>query len=144
MKACDSALRMTEQLDALNEFLEEDARRQNLSYVPLSASIGIDSGGGIMGNIGATQGFDFGVTGEPVTFASYLQRHARDYGPAKRPCWLCICVARSRSHLNTAPLQRPRCLRIARRFNRACKSKIPSARQWTKRILCRLQRPKLD
>jgi len=82
MKACDSALRMTEQLDALNEFLEEDARRQNLSYVPLSASIGIDSGGGIMGNIGATQGFDFGVTGEPVTFASYLQRHARDYGPA--------------------------------------------------------------
>ena len=82
MKACDSALRMTEQLDALNEFLEEDARRQNLSYVPLSASIGIDSGDGIMGNIGATQGFDFGVTGEPVTFASYLQRHARDYGPA--------------------------------------------------------------
>ena len=81
-RACDAALRMTEQLDALNDFLLEDASRLNMSYVPLSVSIGIDSGEAIAGNLGADHNFDYGVSGEPVTFANYLQRHARHYGPA--------------------------------------------------------------
>lgn len=82
MKACDAALRMREQLDALNEFLEEDARRHNLSHIPLSVSIGIESGSAITGNMGATQRFDYGVLGEPVNIAHYLRDHALDYGPA--------------------------------------------------------------
>jgi len=81
-KACDAALRMVENLEALNEFLDQDARRQNLSHVPLSLSIGIDSGTAIIGNMGAIQRFDYGVLGEPVSFAAYLQKHAREYGPA--------------------------------------------------------------
>lgn len=81
-RACDAALRMTEQLDALNDFLLEDASRLNMPYVPLSVSIGIDSGPAIEGNLGAFHNFDYGVSGEPVTFAAYLQRHARHYGPA--------------------------------------------------------------
>jgi len=81
-KGCDAALRMVENLEALNEFLEEDARRQHLSHVPLSLSIGIDSGSAITGNMGAIQRFDYGVLGEPVSFAAYLQRNARNYGPA--------------------------------------------------------------
>lgn len=81
-KGCDAALRMVENLEALNEFLEEDARRQHLSHVPLSLSIGIDTGSAIAGNIGAVQRFDYGVLGEPVSFAAYLQKNARHYGPA--------------------------------------------------------------
>ncbi|MBX3488459.1 adenylate/guanylate cyclase domain-containing protein [Parvibaculum sp.] len=81
-KGCDAALRMVENLEALNEFLEEDARRQHLSHVPLSLSIGIDTGTAITGNMGAVQRFDYGVLGEPVSFAAYLQRNARHYGPA--------------------------------------------------------------
>lgn len=81
-KGCDAALRMVENLEALNEFLEEDALRQHLSHVPLSLSIGIDSGIGITGNMGAILRFDYGVLGEPVTFAAYLQKNARFYGPA--------------------------------------------------------------
>lgn len=81
-KGCDAALRMVENLEALNEFLEEDARRQHLSHVPLSLSIGIDTGTAITGNMGAVQRFDYGVLGEPVSFAAYLQKNARYYGPA--------------------------------------------------------------
>lgn len=81
-RACDAALRMTEQLDTLNEFLQDDANRRNVPYVPVSVSIGIDSGSAIAGNLGAHHNFDYGVAGEPVTFAAYLQRHARHYGPA--------------------------------------------------------------
>lgn len=81
-KACDAALRMVENLEALNEFLEEDARRQHLSHVPLSLSIGVDSGSAITGNMGAVQRFDYGVLGEPVSFGAYLQHNARNYGPA--------------------------------------------------------------
>ena len=81
-KGCDAALRMVENLEALNEFLEEDARRQHLSHVPLSLSIGIDTGTAIAGNMGAVQRFDYGVLGEPVSFAAYLQKNARHYGPA--------------------------------------------------------------
>jgi len=81
-KGCDAALRMVENLEALNEFLEEDARRQNLSHVPLSLSIGVDTGTAITGNMGAIQRFDYGVLGEPVSFAAYLQKNARNYGPA--------------------------------------------------------------
>ncbi|MGV8996800.1 MAG: CHASE2 domain-containing protein [Parvibaculaceae bacterium] len=81
-KACDAALRMVENLEALNEFLETDALRQHLSHVPLSLSIGIDSGMAITGNMGAILRFDYGVLGEPVSFAAHLQRNARNYGPA--------------------------------------------------------------
>ncbi len=81
-KGCDAALRMVENLEALNEFLEEDARRQHLSHVPLSLSIGIDTGPAITGNLGAIQRFDYGVMGEPVGFAAYLQKNARHFGPA--------------------------------------------------------------
>ena len=81
-KGCDAALRMVENLEALNAFLEDDARRQHLSHVPLSLSIGIDTGTAIAGNMGAVQRFDYGVLGEPVSFAAYLQRNARHYGPA--------------------------------------------------------------
>lgn len=81
-KGCDAALRMVENLEALNEFLEEDARRQHLSHVPLSLSIGIDTGMAIHGNMGAYLDFDYGVLGEPVSFAAHLQRNARNYGPA--------------------------------------------------------------
>jgi len=82
MKACDAALRMREQLDSLNEFLEEDAKRHNLSHVPLSVSIGIETGSAIVGNMGATQRYDYGVLGEPISIARYLRSHAIDYGPA--------------------------------------------------------------
>jgi adenylate cyclase len=82
MKACDAALRMREQLDALNEFLEEDALRHNLSHVPLSVSIGLETGSAIVGNMGATQRYDYGVLGEPVSIAQYLRHHAINYGPA--------------------------------------------------------------
>lgn len=81
-KGCDAALRMVENLEALNEFLEADALRQHLSHVPLSLSIGIDSGMAITGNMGAILRFDYGVLGEPVSFAAHLQRNARNYGPA--------------------------------------------------------------
>jgi adenylate cyclase len=81
-KACDAALRMVENLEALNEFLETDALRQHLSHVPLSLSIGLDSGMAITGNMGAILRFDYGVLGEPVSFAAHLQRNARNYGPA--------------------------------------------------------------
>ncbi|HEY4342961.1 MAG TPA: adenylate/guanylate cyclase domain-containing protein [Parvibaculum sp.] len=81
-KGCDAALRMVENLEALNEFLETDALRQHLSHVPLSLSIGIDSGMAITGNMGAILRFDYGVLGEPVSFGAHLQRNARNYGPA--------------------------------------------------------------
>ena len=81
-RGCDAALRIVENLEELNEFLEQDARRQHLPYVPLSLSAGIDSGQAITGNVGALQRFDYGVLGEPVSFATYLQRNAHHYGPA--------------------------------------------------------------
>ncbi len=82
MKACDAALLMREQLDTLNEFLEEDAKRHNLSHIPLSVSIGVESGSAIVGNMGAAQSYDYGVLGEPVSIAHYLRHHAINYGPA--------------------------------------------------------------
>lgn len=82
LKACRAALRMVAELEPINRDLERNAQAAHRPFIPVSMSIGIETGKAIVGNLGAARNYDFSAVGGAVSEAMMLQRLARRYGPA--------------------------------------------------------------
>lgn len=76
MLACRTALRIRENLDALN------GARDVPTMPRLDAGIGINTGLCTVGNFGSTHRFDYSAVGDPVNVASRLESATRAHDHA--------------------------------------------------------------
>ncbi|HWI29657.1 MAG TPA: adenylate/guanylate cyclase domain-containing protein [Stellaceae bacterium] len=80
-RACEAALAMRRELQALNAELAEEAKAAGLpSEFQLEAGIGINTGDCIVGNLGSRQRFDYSVLGDAVNLAARLEGESKNYG----------------------------------------------------------------
>jgi adenylate cyclase len=73
-RACRAALAMIETLSGLNASLRAQG------YPPLDIGVGINSGPAVVGNMGATERFNYTVIGDTVNLASRLEGLNKTYG----------------------------------------------------------------
>ena len=78
--ACDSALVMYEELDALNERLAAEAEAEGREAKTLNVGVGLNTGECVVGNMGSEQRFDYSVLGDAVNLASRLEGQSTTYG----------------------------------------------------------------
>jgi hypothetical protein len=128
-KGCDAALRMVENLEALNEFLEEDARRQHLSHVPLSRLWRARRAGELC-RLSAEER-------EALRPGDHCRR--RHAARRQRP----LCPSRDRPRFDASPPGRPPRFRAARRSDHAGEPEVPRAPGSPYADLLRLSQPAL-
>ncbi len=78
--ACESALVMFEELEALNKVREAEAEESGEKYIPLNVGVGINTGDCVVGNMGSEQRFDYSVLGDAVNLAARLEGQSKNYG----------------------------------------------------------------
>jgi adenylate cyclase len=78
--ACESALKMFEALDILNEERRLEAEEEGVEFMPLNVGAGINTGECVVGNMGSDQRFDYSVLGDPVNLAARLESQSKNYG----------------------------------------------------------------
>ena len=78
--ACEAALSMVERLDAVNAERKQEAKERNDAFIPLKIGIGINTGEGVVGNMGSELRFDYSVLGDSVNLASRLEGQSKNYG----------------------------------------------------------------
>lgn len=78
--ACMAALRMKEQLIALNQQLADDEALKNLWSGQLAIGVGVNTGQCLVGNVGSRQRFNYSVMGDPVNIAARLESQTKNYG----------------------------------------------------------------
>jgi adenylate cyclase len=77
--ACESALAMIAELEALNGRLQAEAEAEGRSFQALRIGIGINTGTCVVGNMGSEQRFDYSVLGDAVNLASRLEGLSKLY-----------------------------------------------------------------
>ena len=80
--ACAAALRMRQDVDALNVARAREAKARGEVVQPIEIGIGINSGTCLVGNMGSDMRFDYTAMGDPVNLASRLEGQSRTYGTA--------------------------------------------------------------
>src|ERR1700752_334520 len=80
INACEAALDMLEQVDALNKEREEEAEGGGQAYIPLNIGVGLNTGTCVVGNMGSDLRFDYSVFGDSVNLASRLEGQSKEYG----------------------------------------------------------------
>ncbi len=80
INACEAALDMLEQVDALNREREEEAEEGGHAYIPLNIGVGLNTGICVVGNMGSDLRFDYSVFGDSVNLASRLEGQSKEYG----------------------------------------------------------------
>jgi adenylate cyclase len=80
INACEAALDMLEQIDALNKEREEEAQEGGHAYIPLNIGVGLNTGTCVVGNMGSDLRFDYSVFGDSVNLASRLEGQSKEYG----------------------------------------------------------------
>jgi adenylate cyclase len=80
INACEAALDMLEQVDALNKEREEEAEEGGHAYIPLNIGVGLNTGTCVVGNMGSDLRFDYSVFGDSVNLASRLEGQSKEYG----------------------------------------------------------------
>jgi adenylate cyclase len=80
INACEAALDMLEQVDALNEEREAEAQEGGHAYIPLNIGVGLNTGTCVVGNMGSDLRFDYSVFGDSVNLASRLEGQSKEYG----------------------------------------------------------------
>jgi adenylate cyclase len=80
INACEAALDMLAQVDALNKAREAEAREGGHAYIPLNIGVGLNTGICVVGNMGSDLRFDYSVFGDSVNLASRLEGQSKEYG----------------------------------------------------------------
>ncbi len=80
INACEAALDMLEQVDALNKEREQEAEEGGHAYIPLNIGVGLNTGICVVGNMGSDLRFDYSVFGDSVNLASRLEGQSKEYG----------------------------------------------------------------
>jgi adenylate cyclase len=80
INACEAALDMLEQVDALNKERENEAQEGGHAYIPLNIGVGLNTGTCVVGNMGSDLRFDYSVFGDSVNLASRLEGQSKEYG----------------------------------------------------------------
>jgi adenylate cyclase len=80
INACEAALDMLEQVDALNTEREQEARQEGRPFIPLNVGVGLNTGTCVVGNMGSDLRFDYSVFGDSVNLASRLEGQSKEYG----------------------------------------------------------------
>jgi adenylate cyclase len=78
--ACESALAMLRELEAVNTALKAEAEAERRPFYRLQVGIGINTGECVVGNMGSQQRFDYSVLGDAVNLASRLEGQSKTYG----------------------------------------------------------------
>ena len=80
INACEAAIDMLEQVDALNKEREAEAQDGGHTYIPLNIGVGLNTGICVVGNMGSDLRFDYSVFGDSVNLASRLEGQSKEYG----------------------------------------------------------------
>ncbi|MBR0778957.1 adenylate/guanylate cyclase domain-containing protein [Bradyrhizobium diazoefficiens] len=80
INACETAVQMLEKIDVVNKEREQEAAAGGHVYIPLNVGIGLNTGIGVVGNMGSDQKFNYSVLGDSVNLASRLEGQTKEYG----------------------------------------------------------------
>lgn len=80
VNACEAAIQMLEQIDAVNKEREQEAAEGGHVYIPLNVGIGLNTGIGVVGNMGSDLKKNYSVLGDSVNLASRLEGQSKEYG----------------------------------------------------------------
>ena len=79
VNACEAALAMLENVEALNAERKAEAEATGTAFLPLDVGIGINTGECVVGNMGSAIRFDYSVLGDAVNLASRLEGQSKPY-----------------------------------------------------------------
>lgn len=80
LNACEAAIRMLEKIDVVNKEREQEAAEGGHVYIPLEVGIGLNTGIGVVGNMGSDLKKNYSVLGDSVNLASRLEGQTKEYG----------------------------------------------------------------
>lgn len=80
VNACESAIQMLEQIERLNKEREQEAAEGGRVYLPINVGVGLNTGVGVVGNMGSDRKFNYSVLGDSVNLASRLEGQTKEYG----------------------------------------------------------------
>jgi adenylate cyclase len=80
INACEAAIRMLEKIDLVNKEREKEATEGGHVYIPLNVGIGLNTGIGVVGNMGSDLKKNYSVLGDSVNLASRLEGQSKEYG----------------------------------------------------------------
>lgn len=80
VNACEAAIRMLEKIDLVNKEREQEAADGGHVYIPLNVGIGLNTGIGVVGNMGSDLKKNYSVLGDSVNLASRLEGQTKEYG----------------------------------------------------------------
>jgi adenylate cyclase len=80
INACAAALDMLDRIDEVNGAREQEAKHGGHVYIPLKVGIGLNTGVGVVGNMGSDLKKNYSVLGDSVNLASRLEGQSKEYG----------------------------------------------------------------
>ncbi len=80
LNACEAAVDMLERIEELNKLREQEALDGGQAYFPLNVGVGLNTGIGVVGNMGSDLKFNYSVLGDSVNLASRLEGQSKEYG----------------------------------------------------------------
>jgi adenylate cyclase len=80
INACEAALDMLGKIDELNQQRQIEAKDGGPAYIPINVGIGLNTGVGVVGNMGSDLKFNYSVLGDSVNLASRLEGQSKEYG----------------------------------------------------------------
>lgn len=80
LNACEAAIRMLEKIEMVNKAREQEAADGGHVYIPLNVGIGLNTGIGVVGNMGSDLKKNYSVLGDSVNLASRLEGQTKEYG----------------------------------------------------------------
>jgi adenylate cyclase len=80
INACEAAIDMLERIDELNKVREREAQEGGHAHMPINIGVGLNTGIGVVGNMGSDLKFNYSVLGDSVNLASRLEGQSKEYG----------------------------------------------------------------